>query len=192
MVTESAVMFVRLLRFAVLMHHAIEFNARTFRHRVFQLAHLHFQRAQLFEDFERGVHHRTLATKIHVLRKHAVTEPPQTLDLAVVRSFRAHDQTQNSRLAGAIAAHQTDVFSGIDLKSNAAQHRLRAVGFGYFCEAEQHIWGQGDKEARGQGDKEFTSPCPLVSLSPCPSVLILLRLSSWRRGSACSTYGGCW
>jgi hypothetical protein len=129
------------------MHHAIKFVAGTFGHRVFQVAHLRFERAQLLENFERRVHHRLFAAKIDVLRQRPVAKPAQSLDLTVVGRLGAHDQTQQCRFARAVAANQTDVFSGIDLESDAAQHLLRAVGFGHSCETEQHS-GRGREGER--------------------------------------------
>ena len=42
-----------------------------FGHRVFQLAHLHFQRLQFAEDGQRRVHDRLGPGEINVLREHA-------------------------------------------------------------------------------------------------------------------------
>src|SRR5262249_41160060 len=109
---------------------------RSFGHRMLQLTHLRLQRAQLLKNFERGIHHRSLATKLDVLGQHAVAKPTQALNLALVVRFRASDQAQNGPFARAITTDQTDMFSWIDLKADAAQHLLRAVGFGYVCEAE--------------------------------------------------------
>src|SRR5499426_1497301 len=153
-------MLVSLLRLAVFMHHAIKFVAGAFGHRVLQVAHLRFERAQLLEDFERRVHHRLFAGKIDVLGERSVAEAAQALDLAVVGRLGAHDQTQQCRLARAVAADQTDVFSGIDLESDAAQHLLRAVGFGHSCETEQHRmrnaeWGMRNAECGMRNDKIF-------------------------------------
>src|SRR5262245_3728523 len=159
-------MLVSLLRLAVFMHHAIKFVAGAFGHRVFQVAHLRFERAQLLEDFERRVHHRLFAGKIDVLGQRSVAKAAQALDLAVVGRLGAHDQPQQRRLARAVAANQTDMFSGIDLKSDAAQHLLRAVGFGHSCETEQHIcgsreWGMGNGEwGMGNGEWEVASLLP--------------------------------
>src|SRR5262245_49826525 len=150
---------------------------------MFQFAHLRFERAQRLEDFERGVNDRLLATKINLLSKRAVTKSAQSFDLAVVRSFGPHNQPKNGRLARAIAANQTNVFSGIDLKSDAAQHLLRAVGFGYFCETEKHTLRQGDGETERRREREFLfSPSLCLSVPPSLRPSVSISSSAHRSG----------
>src|SRR5262249_4170296 len=91
----------------------------------------------------------------------------------------AHDQTQQCRLARAVTANQTDMFSGIDLKSDAAQHLLRAVGFGHSCETEKHSLRRRDGETERQRDRETErrrDGALRVAPSPRLSVSLSLRL----------------
>src|SRR5262245_9304127 len=89
-----------------------------------------------------------------MLSERAVTKAAQPLYGAVILGLGSRDQAQNGRLARPITTDQTDVFSGIDLKSDAAQHLLRAVRFGYVCEAKQHSGRVREQESGRARERE--------------------------------------
>ena len=89
--THAPTFFVSLLRFAVIVHGAVERFAMHFGHRMFQLAQLHFQREQFAEHSQRRLHDCFGASEIHVLRQHADAQVFYAFKFAVVVGFGARD-----------------------------------------------------------------------------------------------------
>jgi hypothetical protein len=64
-----------------------------------------------------------------MLGQQSKLERARARDFTAIRSFFAGHQTKDSRFAGAVSPHKTDVLARVNLERSAAQHILRAIGF---------------------------------------------------------------
>ena len=75
---------------------------------------------------------RRSGLEVDVLVQQAELHSARTHDVTTIRCLIASDETEDRALAGAVAADEPDVFTGVHLQRGAAQDILSAVGFKNF------------------------------------------------------------
>jgi hypothetical protein len=78
---------------------------------------------------ESGFVDRRTRLEVDVLVQESELHATRAHDVATIRCLIASDETEDRALAGAVAADEPDVFTGVHLQRRAAQDILSAVGF---------------------------------------------------------------
>ncbi len=99
------------------------------------------QSAQLSQSTGDDLEYRLVGVRRHFLFEMRNAQCIHAPYFALVRRHRPGDDSQQSRLAGAVPTHQADPLTGIDLKVDTCEQRNIPVGKGNIFKTKQrHGW----------------------------------------------------